>query len=248
MDPNAKQPENPAGEEAQVTEPVEDFAGYGSLEAMKQAVYASRTEGKRLADENKALRGYAEQVKRLLPSERREERRAIDEINDLGLPSEVFQRAVKEQIHEELVREMAPVSKTNEAVSKIRSSNQSFSKLESDFNKWLTANPEVASEFNNAVQAMPDAAQLLLEGVFARFEGTRRANPDSEPNKIPSGAKLPNSQSAGAGRQKLADDTPTKEEMVELLKGARRTRDPVPMMRAILGDRPIHRDFARDKG
>jgi hypothetical protein len=241
------EPENTAENQPEdnqaAPEAEEDFAGYGSFEAMKKAIYESRKEGKRLADHNSALAAQLQQVARMLPSEKSGNRSALDEINDLGLPAATFLQAVRDEIREELVKELAPMNATQTAVADLRANHPEFQKREPEFNKWLIANPDVADDFNKSVAESPRAARRLLLGAFAEFQQVRSAPPETK--RVSPGGKLPSTQTTGSGRKAPDTGKMNKEEYREMIQEARRTGDPVALMRAMLGDKHVHRDFAK---
>lgn len=214
----------------------EDYAGYENLDEMRKAIYEGRKEGKRLHEQNVQLAGY---LARLLKGTEQESKAAADEIGELGIPADTLRRAIREVVHEE----MAPQARVSEALNTMRAAHPEFAKSEPDFNRWLTANPDVVANYNTAVAESPRAAETLLRGVFAEYQMTRRPAPAAEPKKVAPGAKIPATRGGGSVAREPADKM-SREELKELLGRARRTGSPVELMRAILDGKPIHRDLA----
>lgn len=246
------EPANPAGEpsnEPDNTPPAEggeDYAGYASLDDMRKAIYESRKEGKKLAEQNAQLAAY---VTRLAQPQTTEDKSEADELGALGIPVEALERLIDKRAEAKFASQMAPVQRTQEAYNDLRSSNPQFVKSEADFNRWLSANPDIVTTYNQSVAESPRSANILLRGVFAEYEQSRRsvASPAAEPKKVGSDARLPNMRGSGSARSDKPEQI-GRDDMKDLIKNARRTGSPVELMRALLGDKPIHRDIERKQG
>lgn len=232
--PNTQAPE---GE----TKPTEDYAGYNSLEDMRNAIYESRKEGKRLAEHNAALAAH---ILKTTQASSAAEREPADELSDLGIPVAALERVVERVATKVMQKEMAPASRTQEAIASVRATHPTFAKSEPDFNRWLGANPDVVATYNQAVAESPRSAEMLLKGVFAEYEATRRPAPPADPKRVGSDSQIP-AKGGGPTVRKEPADKPSREEMQALIKEARRTGDRTAIMRQILGNRPIHRDLAK---
>lgn len=238
----------PAEDSAESTESAEttekpDLAGYDSVESLVAGTYASRKEAKRLAQRVAELETV---VTRSAPGSAAE-RRALDEIDALGLPAETFRAAVRDEARAIVAAELAPMLNANAAVQNMRTNNPDFAEFESDFNQWLSDNPSVSSDYQEATAGKSAAAAALaLEGVFAQFArartGARRGSVGGG-RKVPAAAQIPASQGAGGGSRKAPASGPTKAEVKELILEARNSGDPTALMRAMLGDRGIHREL-----
>lgn len=244
-----QQPENPASEETQAPPATEDYAGYASLEEMRNAIYHSRQEGKRLAQQNAELAAsQAVLLAQISGSKRTAERSAADEINDLGIPVDTLTQLVREIASSVNAEQQAPVAATNRAIAAISADTPDFAQLSPDFGRWLTANSDVEAAYQEAAQKSAKAAELALRGAFATFKETRKPRSDAPPKKVGTAGKLPTTQGSGAVRKDPETAKLGKEEMRELIKEARRTGSPVEMIRAIVGNRQVHRDIEPAKG
>jgi len=99
------------------------------------------------------------------------------------------------------------------------------------------------------VAAAPDSAELALEGVFAKFSREAAGAARKEgPSKISPDASLPSTQGGSGAARRAAAPKITAEEYSALIKAARDTGDPVPLMRRLIGNKPVHRDIEAMKG
>jgi hypothetical protein len=224
----------------------EDYAGYESLEAMRAGIYASRKEGKRLADELASIKAKLAEG----DGTKSARKSALAEIEELGLPQNLLAAAIDEILDTAVDRKLGPTLRTNAAVASLRSENPDFETFEKDFGQWLADNPSAAAAYNKGVAESPENAELMLDGLFAKFARAKgRSASESGKSKskdVPKGAQIPASQGGSAGSRRTQSNAgPSKDELADLLKYARRTGDPVPLMRALHGDNPIHPEFAK---
>jgi hypothetical protein len=211
--------------------------GYANELELERATYNSRAEGSRLAARVSEL----ESDYRPMPSERAALRRPSDELAAIGIPTDALDAYMNERLNATL----APVLKTNAALSRVKAENPDFARFEPQWNAWLSAHPEVNRRLQDALSSSPDSADFILEGAFAQYSREARAGQSAQQNHIPVDASLPVTQSSGATRGVSAEPAmPSREEFEHLRQQARRgdQRAQLALMRLASGDQ-IHPDL-----
>ncbi len=147
----ADEPANP--DPQQQNESLDDFLGYRSLEALKQAHLSSGSHAKQLAAENQALKQQMAAAVNPLPGgmQRQDPR---SELNSWGLPVESLDAYLDQRI----TQAFAPIAEGLNARSKVLSEYPDWGKHEADVYQYVNSDPQLSQEYADIARVNPAAA------------------------------------------------------------------------------------------
>lgn len=151
--------------------PAPDYAGYPSLDELKNGYRSSGSEAKRLAAENQRLQeqlqGYAANQRQDIPNRSRPE----DRLAEFGIPADALNDFVNERVGQAL----RPLAEGFQARGRVLNEYPDYQKYEADVANFVNADPDFSQRYARMFAADPVGA---MELAFLKFgEDKRKSTP-----------------------------------------------------------------------
>lgn len=222
-----------------------DYAGYPTVEALRDGYRASGAEAQRLRSENEKKDALLAQVLQngLAENPRQNVRdrsaRPEDRLTDFGIPTDALEQYVNDRIQGAL----APIARGMAARGKVVADHPGYVQFENDVAQFIANDPSLSQSYGALFEANPEGA---MEYAFLKFGESRRAAvPSSNGDRIGmNDAAIPGGR-AGEGRRAPTPDAVV-QEAFERYQKTGSTRDAAAFARARLG--PLLESQFRSQG
>lgn len=150
---------------------------YESIEAWTAATRASEQEGSRLARELREKTERLQQLEQAVLGQQRQPADPFNELAEIGIPIDAFNRAVDARAQQQLLAQLGPVSEMYNARAKIVADYPDYAAHEPKILAYVNSDPQLAQDYAAMSRVNAYRAMEWAIGVYSRQGGPTTDNP-----------------------------------------------------------------------